>query len=114
MGNAASFANIRRYLVRHGPKLLVPTIMAFPCTVDAETLQAYAAKCDAAMGGPAYSVPAFRCDDPASTEVPVTHPFDVHGRPVDLNGPLKGNFVELYRTIKPDVTGQLDCHLQMA
>ncbi len=42
----------------------------------AENLQEYAARCDAATG---VSVPAFDCDDPAATEVPMTHPHYAPG-----------------------------------
>jgi hypothetical protein len=64
---------------------ILPTIVPTLPT-HAETLQEYAAKCDAAMGGKAFSVPAFKCDDPNSTEVPVTHPVDINGTPIILNG----------------------------
>jgi hypothetical protein len=44
----------------------------------AETLQEYAAKCDIATG---VSVPPFDCDDPAATDVPMTHPHFAANNP---------------------------------
>ena len=58
---------------------------AVAASARAETMQQHAAECDAAMGSPVYTVTEFRCDDPASTEVPVTHPTDSQGVPIDAS-----------------------------
>jgi len=84
-------------MVRHLLRLIIIGTIAV-ATAHAETLQEFAAKCDEAMGGSfvldltpdamearrAVTVPAFKCDDERSTEVPITNAFDRNGKRIAL------------------------------
>ena len=73
--------------------LIILATAAFPLlgtvvglSARAETIQQYAAECDTAMGNPSYTVPEFLCDDPRSSELPMTHPSDRSGNPLNITG----------------------------
>jgi hypothetical protein len=96
-------------MIRHVLLLLfiLPAIVPTP-SARAETLQEFAAKCDQAMGGSAFTVPDFDCDDPLSTEVPFTNAFDSNGNGIALEYELdpygnlaikNGNFHALYEQL---------------
>jgi hypothetical protein len=66
-------------------------------SVRAETIQQYAAECDTAMGNPSYTVPEFLCDDPRSSELPMTHPNDRSGNPLNTTGM---SVQQIYQTMR--------------
>jgi hypothetical protein len=67
----------------------------------AETIQQYAAECDTAMGNPRYTVPQFRCDDPASSELPMTNPKDRSGNPLNTTGMSVQQIYQRMRALTP-------------
>jgi hypothetical protein len=72
-------------------------------SVSAESLHDYAEACLKATG---VDVPAFNCDDPASTLVPTTHTFDRNGNPLTVTA--GSDFVALYKQLRAGSGGRCD------
>lgn len=84
--------------------LVVMFSLGLPFAVQAETpLQVYAQQCEAETR---IKVPAFVCDDPRSTLVPMTHAFDKEDHPLSV-GP-NADFVKLYDKLKKGTDGRCD------
>jgi hypothetical protein len=100
-----------RYMQEHGVAgptvsriLIILATAAFPLlgtvvglSARAETIKEYAAECDTAMGNPSYTVPEFLCDDPRSSELPMTNPRDRGGNPLNITGK---SVQQIYETMR--------------
>jgi hypothetical protein len=88
------------------PDVLDPStpIVQRPCRGGDETLSQFSARCDKAMGG--VTVPAFDCEDPASTEPPgqATNSSGLCDAPNVLNGKCDpgSHFRVLHRNVSND------------
>jgi len=79
-------------------------LLFFPMTLHAgQSLVDYARQCEQETG---ISVPAFACDDPNSTLVPMTHAFDNAGNPLPFDA--TSNFPELYSKLRRGSGGRCD------
>src|SRR5215470_10664520 len=82
---------------------LIMLSVGLPFTAHAESLQDYAAQCEQETG---IAVPAFKCDDPNSTLVPMTNAFDKFNNPLPF-GP-SANFTDLYSKLRNGSGGRCD------